>query len=281
MNELWILGPGASLSHYTKELENLRDTSVMAFQNVFPHCVTHFKIIPQYWFSADPNAWMGGFEFLCGLTPSEQEKYKQMKILIPQYAATSFAEFRLFAGTTPLGRQPGGWERYLWLLGQLKNAGFNIEIIPCTTTKRIHSTSELTDQDLFGETAYRRFMHHEPVLGTVAFDSESVLGERFKWGLENKLSSAVFPIAYYLGFKKLYIGGFDLKGPRFYSSDTRHPWNDETQNEDVHRFPLGLIKRWLEWAPLHGMELYSVVDPAQTLLSEALPTRLMGEILNG
>ena len=124
-------------------------------------------------------------------------------------------------------------------------------------------------------------MSDKLLLGTIPFDSESVMGDRFKWGLENKLSSAIFPIAYSLRAKNLYIAGFDFKGPRFYSSDTRHPWNDETQNEDAHRFPLGLIKRWLEWAPLHGMEFYSVVDPAHTLLSEVLPTRLMGEILNG
>ena len=122
-------------------------------------------------------------------------------------------------------------------------------------------------------------MSDKLVLGTVPFDSESVVGDRFKWGLENKLSSAIFPIAYLLRAKNLYIAGFDLKGARFYSEDTRHPWNDETQTKSLHEYPLTLIKKWVKWEQLHGMRIFNVVEEDHTLLSEVLPHKPISELL--
>ncbi|HAT63039.1 MAG TPA: hypothetical protein DCS66_00340 [Flavobacteriaceae bacterium] len=279
MEDLWILGPGASLNHHKEDIIKLGGANVMAFQRTFPNCVHHFDLVPSHWFSADPFPWLEGFEFLHGLPESEKDAFRKMEILIPHYAASSFATFRMYAGTTPLGRVPGGWDRHLVLLEILQKEGFNIRIVDCVTTKYLHTNTMFQGQDIFDTEAYVRFMSDKLLLGTVPFDSESVVGDRFKWGLENKLSSAIFPIAYLLRAKNLYIAGFDLKGPRFYSEDTRHPWNDETQTKSLHEYPLTLIKKWVKWEQLHGMRIFNVVDEGHTLLSEALPYKPMSELL--
>lgn len=272
MNDLWILGPGNSLNEHRDEVVTLNGQNVMAFQRVFPNCVKYFDLIPSHWFSADPFPWLEGFEFLAALPSSEKDSFRQIEILVPHYAARTFADFRMFAGTTPLGRVPGGWDRHQALLRHLQDDGFNIQIVDCLTTKYMHTHHILADKDIFEQEAYVRFMHEKPIFGTVPFDSESVMGDQYKWGLENKLSSTIFPIAYYLKAKRIYVAGFDFKGPRFYNNDSRHPWNDETQGKSLHEYPLTLIKKWVEWEQLHGMKIYSVVNADYTLLSDVLPS---------
>ena len=67
--------------------------------------------------------------------------------------------------------------------------------------------------------------------------------------------------------------GFDLYGPRFYNDDSRHPWNDESQVDDVVKIPLGIIKKWLDWQPIHQMKIYSSSNKDETLLSKILETK--------
>jgi len=272
-DKILLLGPGHSVSQHKDEILSLKgDVSILAFQGVFPHCYTHFGLIPDYWFSADPNSWMEGFEFLTSLSPEQQEQFKHIQILIPAYAASTYATFRMYSGTTPLARQQHGWQKYQILIAHLRERGFDIQEVPCTSTKYLANTTANQSVDICHSLAYARFMGHEVVYGTVPFDSESVIGDQFKWGLENKLSSHVFPTVFYLGYKQVYVAGFDFKGPRFYSNDTRHPWNDETQNKNVAEFPLNLVKKWVEWERLHGMKIYSAVEPELTLLSDIIPT---------
>ena len=275
MTRLWILGPGHSLSRHEEYIRALRsdDHKVFAFQRVFPNCVRHFDLVPDYWFSADPFPWLEGFEYLASLPPDQIELYKKMTILIPSYANDTYAHFRMYTGTTPLGRLEGGWERYRTLKQHLLDSGFNIKVLPCTTTKYLSVNGGGQYGDIFESEAYIRFMNPKIIFGTTEYDSESVIGDQFKWGLENKLSSNVFPVAFHLGYKELYIAGFDFKGPRFYNDDARHPWNDETQKgKNLFKYPLELINKWLDWYPLHGMTIYSVVNEEYTMLSHVMPT---------
>ncbi len=87
------------------------------------------------------------------------------------------------------------------------------------------------------------------------------------------MSSSVLPICYQLKAREIYVIGFDLYGPRFYSDDDRHPWNDETQGKDVTKFPLQIIEQWVRWAHYHRMKIYSASSPDETLLSRVLPTK--------
>jgi hypothetical protein len=133
--------------------------------------------------------------------------------------------------------------------------------------------------DIFDTNAYMRFMSEKIIFGTVPFDSESVIGDKFKWGLENKLSSHLFPLCYHLGSKEVYIVGFDFQGPRFYSDVERHPWNDETQSNNIVEYPLNIIKKWIEWKNLHGMKVFNSADGSLSLLSRVLENKGLKEII--
>jgi hypothetical protein len=276
IDNLWVIGPGESVNLYPDGVKNLQPEEVLAFQNVFPNCYYMYSLVPSIWFCMDPNSFVEGFEFLNSLDPEEACRFKKMKIIVPHFSSTTYAEFRKYCGTTPLGRISGAWEKYIFLLESLKEKGYNIDIVKSTTTKYIKTvrTKEneiFNNHDIYDQDAYLRFMYHEPIFGTVEYDSESVIGDKYKWGLENKLSSSVFPLCFHLGAKNIYIIGFDLKGGRFYDiSKTRLPWNDESQKGLVDNFPLQIIKKWNDWEPYHNMKFVSLVKEKHSLITKVI-----------
>lgn len=280
MNKLIVLGTGETTSITCEEIKkNNYGTKILAFQRAFPNCYLEHGTIPDYWFSADPFPWLGGLEFLDKQVEEEKNKFKSMKILIPDFTTKDFNYFRQFSGTTPLSRTPLGWERYINLLKKLKKEKFNIEIVKSLTTKYIKNYNLYDGYDLFEKDSYMRFMSECPIFGTVPYDSDGVHGTMFKWGLESKLSSHVFPIAYYLGYKTVLISGFDFKGGRFYDkNNTRHPWNDESQIEKSFEVPFGAVRQWVKWKEIHDMNFYNINDPKLTLLGNLLEYKSLMEI---
>jgi len=262
------------------KLKSIKDSvEIFAFQRVFPHCHKILGIIPNIWFCADPYAYIEGIKYMASV---DEPEFKNIRILIPDIFMKDFSHYRKYCGTTPLMRVESGWESFQKLLG-LINIDHRLEVVNCTTTKFIRICSNnfdlLDDNNLFGKEAYYRFMHHQVILGTIRYDSEIVSGDRYKWGLESKLSSSVLPISYYLRAKKVGIVGFDMKGPRFYSDDSRHPWNDETQDKDALALPLSLIKQWIDWEEIHGMKIYNIAPEEKTVLSKILEYRELEEIV--
>jgi hypothetical protein len=278
MKNLWILGPGSSLNQYTTWLSNLTGAHVLAYQGVFPHCLKYFSLVPTYWTGQDPNALVEGLEFIRDGGSDLYERLKSMTIVIPHYMAQHYGMFRQFAGTTQIAHTPGKWAYYKDLIEKARALGYKVDIMKVYTTKNIaleeqHSNPYFQDNDIFTPaTEYSRFMSPRPIFGTPPYDSESVIGDRYKWGLENKLSSQAFPLAYHWGYKRLYVAGFDLVGSRFYDDNVRHPWDDNLIDQrKLQDIPLGFIRQWKEWATLHGMEIYSVVENEYTLINQVLP----------
>jgi|6_EtaG_2_1085325.scaffolds.fasta_scaffold00426_12 hypothetical protein len=249
MKKISVIGPGQSSLEFTKKKEE----EVMAFQASFPYCYSLLNIIPDYWVSGDPNAYMGGFEFLL---KEGKEEFKKIKILIPDVFCGSLEKYRKYCGTTPLMRAKNGWHAFQNLLKEVSRE-FKVIKIPVTTTKfiELYETRSSDYRKIFNEELIR-FMSEKIIFGTVKYDSESVIGDRFKWGLENKLSSVVLPVCFFLRAESVKIYGFDFRGPRFYSDIERHPWSDETQEgKNIAEYPLSLVKKWLEWEGVHGMKI--------------------------
>ena len=277
MKSLWILGPGNSLSYYKEYISQLGDTDVLAYQRVFPNCYLYYGLIPRYWTGFDPNALVEGLEFLTTRSTDEKTVFENIELLLPAFCAHDYAMFRRYCGTTPLARTPHGWKNYHDLVQKTIQMGYNVRIIECYTSKNIeleekHYNPLFKEADIFAEeNEYIRFMADKPIFGTATFDSESVIGSQYKWGLENKLSTQAFPIAYMLGHKEIYVAGFDLVGSRFYDDNVRHPWDDNLLDQrNMQQIPLEFIKKWADWAPLHGMKIYSVVEDQYTLVNSVL-----------
>lgn len=306
---LWVLGSGETISLYRDKVKKLKDKTTLVLQRCFPHIYTGYGIIPTYWTWSDPYGSLEGIKYLSSLGKKELSKFKKMKILVPSHCYSTLEKFRKYSGSTPIERiQIAGswtiaWENYICLLNELKERGMNIEVVETTTTKYIKnnpaSAPSLENKQWLEKDCEERFKLDKIVFGTCKFDSESVIGLENIWGLENKLSSVMFPISQKLGAKNIFVLGFDHIGGRFYEvepsgqkrnlagsaeSGVRHPWNDETQKKELSegaKIPLGMVKKWVDWQHIHGMKIYNVVENSYTLLNDVLEYKKFDEALEG
>jgi hypothetical protein len=253
MSTINIIGPGISSLDYKTTSEG----KTLAFQEVFPNCIEHLSLVPDYWTFADPNGSILGLKYLVD-NIEQAQKFKNMNILVPDVFFKEMWEYRMYFGTTPLMKKKDGWSIFQDLLAEVSRH-YNVTKVPITTIKYIQlhekNTSEL--KQIF-QHDYIRFMSEKVVFGTVEYDSEIVIGDIHKWGLENKLTLSVFPICYYLKAQKAVVYGFDYAGPRFYDSNTRHSWSNLEGKID-HRveYSLSLINKWLQWQDIHGINIVS------------------------
>lgn len=270
IEKLLVIGPGHSVNSQAEIIRSKRNEyKILAFQRSYPHCELLLDIEPDFWSASDPYGFVEGFQHI-----RKEKIKKETKILFPSIFTKDEENYRKYCGSTPLLRQPNGWKTFKSLLADVFRYR-NVEVIPTTSTKFIRTFSKNRElqSNIFGENAHYRFMHDEIILGSIPFDSESVIGTKYHWGLENKLTSAVLPISYFLRAKEVYIMGFDLFGPRFYNDDSRHPWNDESQIKDVVKIPLDIVSSWKNWESTHGMRIYSASNENETLLSKVLETK--------
>lgn len=274
MSKYVVIGTGYPVKEYVQELYQLKREGwkLLAFQESFPHCLS-LGLTPKYWTWADPNASIPGLEVLLK-NPSSKN---MPSVIIPDFLGKPMEICRTYMGTSPLARREGAWDDYLSMLKAVSPT-----LVSATTTKRLknHPYSEysLRKLDLLNGDAKTRFAYHKMICGSVPFDSEEVSGTKYLWGLESKLSSHVLPLLYYMGAKEVIICGFGMKGARFFSDETRMPFNDATQSNSAHTIPLDIIKKWMvDWLPLHQMHIATLESPEHGYLHEVMSVA----VLNG
>lgn len=275
---LIVLGSGETTGTQYHLLERIESKKFIALQRVFPECYESLNIIPDYWTWFDPNGSIAGMKKI--LENPNNEDFKKIIILLPHYITGTYDYYRQYAGTTQLGHPASKWEAYLNLLDKIKKV-CRVEVIPCTTMKNIKNfpdqNKDFSPYDLSGEDYYLRFVTGMPIFGTVEYDSETVYQMRYKWGLENKLSSSIFPLAYHMGATDLLVVGFDLKGGRFYDkTKSRHAWGTDVKrpNEAVN-FSLSVIRQWVGWAEVHKMKIRTLSPPTASFLNLVLPQAIL------
>ena len=111
-------------------------------------------------------------------------------------------------------------------------------------------------------------------------------GSMGKWGLENKVSSTIFPLAQFLKAKQVFVMGFDFAGARFWEIDENvrvrstlgssnfgasRPAAHAAGQQEQRDISLGFVKKWMDCQEMHQMEIYSVFDDSHTLINQVVP----------
>ena len=303
--KLWVLGTGESIAYHREELEKMRraDQKILSFQRTFPLEYKFYNIVPDYWAWMDPNSATEGLKFLLSVPPSDPEYQKIMniEILVPHFLADNYAYYRLYGGTTATApdraddpHRTCSWEEYLELLNRVRQIGIKVTVFEATTTKHQHTVSpgEIKPDATYCVGDFiERFEEGTPIVfGTAAYDGEYIWlpphANWSKWGLENKVSSAIFPLAQYLKAKHVFVMGFDFEGARFWEvdSDVRlrstldssnfgdsRPAAHAAQQREQRDISLGFVKKWMDTQETHQMKIYSVFEDTYTWINQVVP----------
>tara|TARA_B100000700_G_scaffold150974_1_gene167683 strand:- start:101069 stop:102013 length:945 start_codon:yes stop_codon:yes gene_type:complete len=312
--KLWVLGTGESIAYHKEELEKLRRSGdkILSFQRTFPLEYKFYNVVPDYWAWMDPNSAAEGLRFLLTVpsTAPQYERLMNIEILVPHFLADNYAYYRLYGGTTPTApdrvddeHRTCSWDEYLELLDQVRHIGIKVTVFKATTTKyqQTMGLNTTTPDDTYCVGDFEnRFETEGPIVfGTAAFDGEQVFLPPYtmarKWGLENKVSSAIFPLAQFLKARRVMIMGFDFVGARFWEIDedvvlrntleasnfgASRPAAHAAEQEDQRDVSLGFVKKWVDLQHLHQMEIYSVFDDTYTLINQVVPYISFDEALN-
>ena len=88
---------------------------------------------------------------------------------------------------------------YIELIQSLFQKGFEVYVVPTTTTK------------IKNPSPNERFSEEKITMGTVEYTGDASENRN---AVETKLTSLIFPLSHYLGYKKVYVLGFDTNKER-------------------------------------------------------------------
>jgi len=254
---IWVIGPGTTLNKQKKSLEKLNDRTTLALGKVFPNSISSFNLHPTWWTWFDPHEIVYAKPFL-----KDNPEHK-IKIVLASPGLKSKKDFHSqfphtnsFLNTKRdaynLVKIQGGtphknWEAYEEFL---TNDLLDITWIESVCLQKLYRKNG--EQKNLGER-----LANEPDFRFNEF-GKVVIGTHYSNFAENAISRYILPLCQGMGFKKVFIAGFDGQKGRFYAN--ANPFRKKVKwkcSPYVGKFYN--LKKWVDWVPHTGMEVFSVV----------------------
>lgn len=245
MSEILVISTGRSILRYKDKLHV--DMPIFAWGDAV-YFLRHNGITPQYYGFLDPFTATNYLRMadskatqVCVFSPMHSSDYKTMLDYIgtPDIYSVNVIKFRQYIETL---------------------STCNPTLLSTVTIQILNKQGNSIAKKLDDEFAELRFRDNI-IIGSNPNSKGNPFKQKFMDLEENRLTMAVLPLVYHLGFKKVYLLGFDGQGARFHKSDV--PLKDIHQKSyDVY------LPRWLEWKKYHGMDIYSAIPPELTYLTK-------------
>ena len=261
---IWILGPSSRLNNYKDFiLNNLQDKNTIAVGHTFPHIVLNWSFLPNFFTWYDPHQTSSTIKYFEKIENLYRDKNKKSMAVVADFSKNidTFPVSSKFANDMDL------WDEYMLFQGKLVNSK-HLNIIYAKSMflhwvnlglargRNIKGTVECNPSDIDMELTDK--LCFNPDYRFNQYD-KTTFGTRKKYpnprdprncSLENILTSTLFPILYFMNFKKIFIMGFDGLPSRIYGSCEIHP---------DHKNFCGL-EEWSKWKDFHGMDLISLQE---------------------
>lgn len=245
---IWVIGPGTSLKKYSNLVKKLEDKTTMVLGKVFPHCVNHFGINPTFWTWYDPHEVHYAIKYL-----KNNPNYK-INAILPSPLCKNEKEFYTYnpQGNSFLSSKKNHditWREYEEFI---HNNQLNIQWVDSTTLHRLW----------FDKSKYRNINGWKPEFKELAIKlsdnphyrfkeyKKLVLNTHYSSFEENTISRLLLPLCQHLGYKKVFVLGFDGLPGRFWKQWKTSPYVGKFNN----------LKKWVEWKQHTDMEVFSVTE---------------------
>jgi len=271
--KLLTIGPGQSTIELGYQLVNLnKGIKTLGLHRVFPFLKEKFDIDIDYWTWGDPEAIEKGINYI------KQNPNIPIPTMIVPWWYRSVGDFSKMVGTSPITKSKGRINLYHSFLEEYRD---KILYIENAYASRYLTENNQTPLDNKGNLplAYivdpkLRFSRQFIIFGTVPFDGKH---SESNWAQENKFTSIILPIAYYLKTKEVYCLGFDNRGGRIDSHVPQSNNNPQTIIKYMQK-----MHPWVnDWKEYHKINIYSVTPDKYTPNNLLLEYKLLKELLNG
>jgi len=251
LSELLVIGTGKSVLQYQDQLHDVGmpilawgDSSYLLHNNC---------ILPEYYGFLDPFCATNYLRMadskatqICVFHPMHSSDYSTMLEYIgtPDIYNVNTVRFRQYIETLPT---------------------CNPNFFPTTTVQKLNKEEDALAKELDGAQAGRRF-RDRVIIGSNPNPLGVAFKQRFMDLEENRLTMAILPLVYHLGYKTIYLLGFDGRGGRFHKKNV--------PLKDIHKKSYDrYLPRWLEWKKYHGMDIYLATPPELSYLSKYLKSK--------
>jgi hypothetical protein len=254
MNKLLVLGTGESLSKYIKKIKQ-DNIDILAWGAAGEYAIKN-KVHPDLYSYVDPSS-----------APSTLKIIKDSNIvIIDPIVNKSLPIFQKYLRSTRLNNGQK-FKQYITTLKKASTVNKTTHIKFTTIKKLKTDKHDLSKYDLDNKDAHLRFEQDVMIAGMsnrlgYPKDDRTRLMNLY----ENKLTMFILPLCYKLGYKEIYLLGFDGKGGRFYNKNLKHP--DSILKTTYKAF----LPRWVtSWKEFHNMSIYSVVPDNMSILNNWIP----------
>lgn len=261
MKRVLTLGPGESTMALANQLKHLKkDIDIFGMHRVFPYLKQTQGIDIKYWTWGDPHA---AIEGLMWMKNNPNEKHPQ--IILPWWHK-SVSVFTANAGSTPLTRSKNK-TFYDNEVAKLEEEGKLVFLENAVPTKKL-----AYNHPIFLDPTFR--FKDEVVFGSVPFDGQS---SESNWAQENKFTSVMLPISYYLGYDEVYCLGFDNRG----TGINRVIPQSKNDPRTIAKY-LEKITLWTrDWKDIHKIKIFSVIPDKYSPNNTVMDYTHINNILTG
>lgn len=254
------IGPAESTVEFVKrEMEIQDDIVLFGMHRVFPFFKNKTGKQIDYWTWGDPDA------AIEGLKEYDKGNVEELPTIIVPYWMENTSIFKANCGTSPILKNPANSEFYNRMMKALISKNKVVIIQDAISTKSIKK-----DDIVFKDPSVR-FKRDNHYFGTVPFDR---IGSASNWARENKFTSVMLPICFYLEATEVYCLGFDNRGKGI-NRKINQAKND-TKAIEQH---LKKYKPWVEdWKQYHNMNIYSVTEDKFSPINTVMDYKPIGEI---
>lgn len=254
--KLVVLGTGPSITSYPHDLTAIFGRfDILSWGASFEYCANTLNRTPTFFSFIDPKSAIGPCKLIV------ERKIQTRIIKFSPIVDTTLSVFTQYLSKTS-GAARNNYPEYIRILSRACAICGGISV-PATTVKKLGvEKNPLYKTDLDDKDARLRFEQDKIICGMK--DSLGMSPEKpdSRWMnlYEPKLTMCIFPLIHWLGYKEVYLLGFDCYGGRYFDSQLSHP-NMLTATRVS--FP-----RWMEWQKFHKINFYSLMTPNQSLLNQ-------------
>lgn len=243
--EILVIGTGSSIMNYAGKINT--NIPILAWGDSC-YFLKKNGITPQFYSFMDPFTSAAYLE-------SSASQGVTVCVFHPIYTS-SYETMLTYIGT------PDGKKKNLGKFNTYKQAIRKHKplLIPSTTIQKLKQDKDKNVDKLDGEKAALRFKD-QVIIGSNPVSSGAKFKQRYMDLEENRLTMAILPLVHFLGFRTIYLLGFDGKGARFHK---KHDVLKTSHKNSYAKY----LERWKNWQKYHGMIIYSVTNPKWCILNK-------------